>query len=425
MIAPRVFAAVLCLAISTPALGQPAGADAVRAVTAGPAFAAARARLDADYDGTIAELIRITETPAPPFKEAARARLFANLLRTQGLRDVEIDAEGNVTALRPGIEDGPLLVVSAHLDTVFPEGTPIKVTRQGDRLLAPGIGDDSLGLASILAWNRAFDAAGFKNRRPILFVGTVGEEGPGDLRGVRHFFTKGRYKDKVGAFLSVDNSNVRRIVHGAVGSRRYRLTFKGPGGHSYGAFGTVNPMAAMADTVQRLYRVATPGDPKTTYAASVVGGGTSVNSIPDSIFLDIDMRSVSPGELTKLETRLLAIVDEAVAAENHARATKEGAITVERKLIGDRPAGGTRPDHRLVLDARAAVEAAGLEPYLDYSSTDSNIPMSLGVPALTIGSGAGGARTHSLDEYLEVERQGFVRGLTVGMALIMAQAGGQ
>lgn len=418
-----ILLAATSLAPAAPTLAQSGTASPVAQVASSPVFAKARATLDADYDRTIAELIRITETPAPPFKEMERAKLFADMLRKQGLREVEIDAVGNVTALRAGSEDGPLLVVSAHLDTVFPEGTPIKVARKGDRLSAPGIGDDSLGLASILAWSRALDAAGVKTRSGILFVGTVGEEGLGDLRGVRHFFTQGRYKDRVGAFLSVDNSNVRRIVQGAVGSRRYRLTFTGPGGHSYGAFGTVNPMAAMADTVQRLYRVAPPSDPKTTYAASVVGGGTSVNSIPNSIVLDVDMRSVDPGELARLEKRLLAIVDEAVAAENFARSTKEGAIAADRKVIGDRPAGRTDPQTPLVLNALAAVKAAGLEPYLDHSSTDSNIPMSLGVPALTIGSGAGGGRTHSLDEYLDVERQAFVRGLSVGLALIMAQAG--
>lgn len=421
----KILLATVSLVPAAPALAQSETVSPIAQVTSSPAFAKARATLDADYDRTIAELIRITETPAPPFKETERAKLFADMLRKQGLRDVEIDAVGNVTGLRAGTGDGPLLVVSAHLDTVFPEGTPIKVTRKGDRLSAPGVGDDSLGLASILAWSRALDAAGVKTRSGILFVGTVGEEGPGDLRGVRHFFAKGRYKDRVGAFLSVDNSNVRRIVQGAVGSRRYRLTFAGPGGHSYGAFGTVNPMAAMADTIQRMYRIAPPGDPKTTYAASVVSGGTSVNSIPNSIVLDVDMRSVDPGELSKLEKRLLAIVDEAVAAENFARSTKDGAIAAERKLIGDRPAGRTDPAHALVRNALAAVKAAGLDPFLDSSSTDSNIPMSLGIPALTVGAGAGGGRTHSLDEYLDVERQAFVRGLSVGLALIMAHAGSQ
>jgi acetylornithine deacetylase/succinyl-diaminopimelate desuccinylase-like protein len=417
-------AAPLCA--QAPAPGNDPAAASVQSAMASPAFRAASARLDADYDRTVAELIRITETPAPPFKEAARAKLFADMLRALGLRDVKMDAEGNVTALRPGTRPGgKLLVVSAHLDTVFPEGTPIKVRREGHRLFAPGIGDDSLGLASLLAWIRAMDAAKVETRDGILFVGTVGEEGQGDLRGVRHFFTKGEYKDRVGAFLSVDGTDATEVTHGAVGSRRYRVTFSGPGGHSYGAFGIVNPMAAMADFIQRLYRVSVPAEPKTTYSASVTGGGTSVNSIPNETFIEVDMRSSDPVALQRLERRMLAIVAEAVSAENHARSTSAGEIKAAPKLIGDRPAGKTELSHPLVQTAIAAIRAHGLTPVPDYSSTDSNIPMSLGIPALTIGSGGGGGRAHALDEYLDVERTAFVRGMSVGLALIMAAAGAQ
>lgn len=397
----------------------------VDAIVKSAPYAAARAKLASDYDRTIAELIRITETPAPPFKEAVRGKLYADLLRAQGLQDVTVDAEGNVTGVRRGTGPigGKMLVVSAHLDTVFPEGTPIKVRREGNRLYAPGIGDDSLGLASILAWVRALDAGKVRTRDDILFVGTVGEEGPGDLRGVRHFFAKGVYKDRVGAFFSVDNSKVARIVNAAVGSRRYRVTFNGPGGHSYGEFGSVNPMAAMADAIARLYRTQTPTNPKTTYSASVTGGGTSVNTIPGSSFVEIDMRSSDPAALARLEARWLAIVGEAVAAENFARSTKNGEVKADLKLTGDRPAGGTAADHPLVRTALASGRALGFEPHLEASSTDSNIPMSLGIPSLTIGSGAGGDRTHTVDEYLEVEREAFVRGLSAGLALIMATAG--
>lgn len=378
-------------------------------------------QLAQQYDRVIAELIRITETPAPPFKESRRAELFAAMLREAGLAEVAIDAEGNVLALRSGLEDGPVLVVSAHLDTVFPEGTPIKVTRQGDRLFAPGIGDDSLGLASILAWVRALETGGVTTRHPILFVGTVGEEGAGDLRGVRHLVTKGRYRGRIGGFLSVDGSNAGRIVHAAVGSRRYRLAFKGPGGHSYGAFGIVNPMAAMAEAVRGFYEIEVPEDPKTTFAASVVSGGTSVNSIPDEILLEIDMRSRDPAALAALEEKMLAAANAAVEAENDARSTRDGRITLELQLIGDRPAGTTPEDHPLVRDALSASRTFGFEPRLDASSTDSNIAMSLGIPALTIGSGAGGGRSHSTEEYLDVERERFVDGLSVGLALIISQ----
>lgn len=416
--AQMLVAACALLLAAAPTMAQPQTGIA--------SFPAAQAQLAADYDRTIEELIRITETPAPPFKEEVRGRLFADMLRAHGLEDVRIDEVGNVTGLRRGTAgSGPLLVVSAHLDTVFPEGTPLTVRREGDRLFAPGIGDDSMGLAAMLAWIRAMDAAGIRTRDDILFMGTVGEEGAGDLRGVRHFFTAGEYRERVGAFVSVDGTNVARIVNGAVGSRRYRVAFSGPGGHSYGAFGTVNPMAAMADTIRRLYQVSVPVAPRTTYSASVVGGGTSVNTIPADAFVEIDMRSPDPAALERLERRMLAIVAEAVAAENHARSTANGEISATPELIGDRPAGGTDPDHPFVRHALAAIRAHSYDPELTASSTDSNIPMSLGIPAVTIGAGAGGGRAHTVDEYVIIEREGFVRGLSAGLAFILAAAGAQ
>jgi acetylornithine deacetylase/succinyl-diaminopimelate desuccinylase-like protein len=416
--AKRWFALALAMTAVAPMAPAPLAAEPMQA---GQLPAPIRAQLDAQYDQVIADLIRITETPAPPFKEAKRAALFAQMLRDAGLTDVSIDAEGNVLALRPGQTDGPVFVVSAHLDTVFPEGTPINVTRDGERLLAPGIGDDSLGLASILAWVRLLEANKVATRQPILFVGSVGEEGAGDLRGVRYLVTKGAYKGRIGAFLSVDNADAARVVHAAVGSRRYRLAFKGPGGHSYGAFGIVNPMAAMAEAVRGIYAIKVPVEPKTTYAASVVSGGTSVNAIPDLVQLDVDMRSGDPAALQQLERELLGAAQAGVATENAVRSVAAGTITLSPELIGDRPAGTTPADHPLVRDALAASQAAGFAARLDQSSTDSNVPMSLGIPALTIGTGAGGGRTHSLEEYLETGRERFVAGLSVGLAIILAQ----
>jgi tripeptide aminopeptidase len=413
-----MFALAVVLALITPLAFSPLAAEPV---PAGQFSASIRAQLDAQYDKVIADLIRITETPAPPFKEERRAELFAQMLRDAGLTDVTIDEVGNVLALRPGQSDGQVFVVSAHLDTVFDEDTPIKVRREGDRLMAPGIGDDSLGLASILAWVRIMEATRTVTRQPVLFVGSVGEEGAGDLRGVRYLFTKGAYKGRIGSFVSVDNADAGRVVSGAVGSRRYRLGFKGPGGHSYGAFGIVNPMVAMSETVRGLYSIEVPKDPKTTFAASVVSGGTSVNSIPDWVQLEVDMRSSSPAVLASLEQAMLAAATAAVKGENAARSVQAGAISVDPQLIGDRPAGSTPADHALVCDAVAASQAAGFSARLDESSTDSNIPMSLGIPALTIGTGSGGGRTHSLDEYLETGRERFVAGLSVGLSIILAQ----
>jgi tripeptide aminopeptidase len=401
---------------------------ALGASFAAPAFAqdaaAAKTALAGDYDRIVQELITITEIPAPPFGEQARGAYFAQQFKALGLTEVATDAEGNVTGLRrgTGTAGGPLVVISAHLDTVFPKGTDVKVRREGNTLNAPGVGDDTVGLAGLLAWVRALNAAKVPTKHDILFVATVGEEGPGDLRGVRHLFTKNAYKDRIAAFISVDGSDPARIVNQAVGSKRYNIAFTGPGGHSYGAFGIVNPMAAMADAVKRLYETDVPASPRTSYAASVVSGGTSVNSIPDRIELQVDMRSPDPKALDRLEKRFLAIVDEAVAAENFARSTNLGEIGAEKTRIGDRPAGGTADTHPLVVTSLKVLAEHGYSTQLQASSTDSNIPMSLNIPAITIGTGGGGGRAHSVDEYVNIERNAFVGGLSSGLALLVAVA---
>ncbi|MCA6332883.1 MAG: M20/M25/M40 family metallo-hydrolase, partial [Phenylobacterium sp.] len=260
-------------------------------------FAAAQKVLAAEHDRTVADIVRLTQIPAPPFGEARRAEAVRSDFAALGLKDVEIDAEGNVTGVRPGRRTGgkgPFVAVAAHLDTVFPAGTDVTVRREGRRLSAPGVGDNSRSVATLLAWIRALDAAGLSTETDLLFVGNVGEEGAGDLRGVKHLFLKGPYAGRIAAFFSVDGSDPSGIVTRGVGSKRYRITFTGPGGHSYGAFGIVNPMAAMAGAVTGLYGLSVPTNPKTTYSASVVGGGTSVNSIPASVFLEVDLRSEDP-----------------------------------------------------------------------------------------------------------------------------------
>ena len=246
------------------------------------AFHRAAEVLASEHERTVEDIVRLTEIEAPSFHETVRAQTWHDMAQAHGLTDLEIDAEGNVTGMRRGIGNGPLICVAAHLDTVFPAGTDVKVRREGSKLFAPGIGDDTRSLAVLLAWKRAMDAAGIETRADILFVADVGEEGAGDLRGMRHLFQRGRYKDRISAFITVDSPNMERIVTGGVGSKRYRVTFNAPGGHSYGAFGVVNPMFAMADTISRLGRIPVPTEPKTTYSASVTGGGTSINSIPNS-----------------------------------------------------------------------------------------------------------------------------------------------
>jgi di/tripeptidase len=308
---------------------------------------------------------------------------------------------------------------------VFPAGTDVKVKREGTKLRAPGIGDDTMSLSVLLGFVRAMNTAHIKTRDDILFVGTVGEEGPGNLRGVRYLFTKGQYKDKIKSFFSVESGGVDAITNAGVGSKRYHVTFTGPGGHSYGAFGLVNPMFALGQAASEFSRVQVPASPKTTYSIGLIGGGTSVNSIPVSGWMDVDVRSESLVELKRVEDRLLKIVQEAAEGENFARSTKEGKITVEAKLVGDRPAGETRLDSPLAQTAKAAIEAGGYKFAYRSSSTDSNMAMSLGIPALTIGrmgpDQAG--RAHSLDEWIDVEKGPMVKGMTTCLSIILATTG--
>src|SRR5690349_1778510 len=364
-----VLAAAFALTLTADAGAQgakpkPTAADrTLSAIRGSPGFKTAMATLDAQHDRIVAETIELTEIPAPPFKEKVRGEHYLAKLKALGLSDVEMDPEGNVMGLRRGTgpAGGPVVVVAAHLDTVFPEGTDVKVKREGNRLSAPGVGDDSAGLATLLAIVDAMNAGRIQTRRDILFVGNVGEEGAGDLRGTRYLFNKGAYKGRIGAFFSLDGGGTETITNRGTGSKRYRITYKGPGGHSYGAFGIVNPLVPLAATVSELYKLNVPADPKTTYSASVIGGGTSVNAIPNEVWLEVDMRSASAAELAKLEQQFLDIVGRTVAAENGARSVRAGKISADIKPIGDRPAGHTAPDADIVAFARAAYRAEGIQ----------------------------------------------------------------
>jgi di/tripeptidase len=414
-------------AVALFAAGQTASPDAaVKTVVESAKFKAAMTALDKDHDRLVSEIIRLTEIPAPPFKEAARARAYLAMLKAHGLTNVEQDAEGNVMGVRRGTGKGPLIAIAAHLDTVFPEDTDVKVKRSGTRLSAPGIGDDTRSLAVLLALIRAMDAAGIQTQSDILFIGDVGEEGLGDLRGMKYLFNKGPYRGRIGMFISMDGSgDGSDITNGGVGSKRYRAAFKGPGGHSYGAFGLVSPAFAMGSAMQKLGRMKVPASPKTTFNVGVVGGGTSVNSIPFESWMEVDLRSESPAELEKLNETMIGLLNEAVAEENKARSTRQGAVSLDLKLVGDRPSGQTPRDSRLVQIAAAAVRAGGLTPTFNYGSTDSNIPISLGIPAITIDSGGQGGRAHALDEWIDVEKTASLRGMQIALALILALAGQQ
>ena len=425
MIRRRLVLALCALAASVAAARAQTPPTGAEAILRAPAFVSASDFLAGDYDRFVRELVTLTEIPAPPFKETARAAAFLQMLRASGLADVETDAEGNVMGMRRGsaggAADGDVLAVLAHLDTVFPEGTDVRVKHDGTKLRAPGVGDDTRALALMLTMIRAMDAAHLQTTRDILFVGNVGEEGEGDLRGAKYLLLKGKYKDRIKSFISIDGGDQANITNGALGSKRYRVSFTGPGGHSYGAFGLVSPAFAMGDAIANFSRISVPANPKTTFNVGVVRGGTSVNSIPTEMSMDVDMRSESPDALDTLVADFQAIVRDAVSRENAARSTKQGKVEADVKLIGDRPSGETPVNSPLVQNATAVLKAFGLTPHYSISSTDSNIPISLGIPAITIGRGPS-ERSHALDEWTDVEKSSAVKAAQVALAIVFAAA---
>jgi len=397
--------------------------DVTRKVLDHACFRQALEHIDAGYERFVEELITLTEIPAPPFKEERKAAAYLEMMREAGLEEVASDEIGNVCGLIRGTGNDGYLVVAAHLDTVFPEGTDVTVRRDGTKLFAPGIGDDTRGLAANLTLMRAIKQSGIRPKKTILFVGDVGEEGKGDLRGIRHLFTEGKYRDRIDAFISVDGPETARIVNQAVGSYRYRVTFDGPGGHSYGAFGTVNPAYAMAQVLTGLSKLHLPTEPKTTATPSVFGGGTSINATPETVWFELDLRSVSQVELDRIDGEFHAMLEKAVEAENARADITAGKVTVDAKRIGHRPAGAVATNAPIITSSIDAVKAFGFEPRLMASSTDANIPISLGVPAVCIGSGAGahtGGRVHSVDEWIDVEREGQLRSLHALLAVVLS-----
>src|SRR4051812_40120498 len=282
--------------------------------TSNPKLRAALDILKADNAWTLQQQIELTQIPSPPFKESVRGAEYKKRLEALGLRNVRVDAVGNVIAERKGLGGGPTVVIAGHLDTVFPEGTDVTVKKDGDKLRAPGIGDDDRGLAVVLAVARAFEKAGVQTNGTVYFIGNVGEEGPGNLRGMRHLFGT-ELKGKIDYFVSVDDSGLG-IASRAVGSNRYRVTYKGPGGHSYGAFGIPNPIHALGRAIAGISDIQVPETPKTTFNVGIIQGGTSVNSISGDATMEVDMRSEDAASLANVNTKILKVVHDALAAEN-------------------------------------------------------------------------------------------------------------
>ncbi|MEZ4588792.1 MAG: M20/M25/M40 family metallo-hydrolase [Gemmatimonadales bacterium] len=344
-----------------------------------PAVKAMLATLESENAWTLEQQRTICEIPAPPFGEAARGQELERRLRGLGYREITVDAVGNVIALRKGAGDGPRVVVSAHLDTVFPEGTNVSVTVAGTRLSGPGIGDDCRGLAVLLAVARVLSRSGVATQGDLLLVGTVGEEGPGNLRGVRHLF-EARSAGRIDAFISIDGTGLG-LTSRAVGSHRYKVTFSGPGGHSYGAFGMPNPMHAMGRAIAAIADLEVPASPKTVFNVGIVEGGVSVNSITSTATMQVDLRSESPTELGKLDDAFQRAVQKAVEAERRRWPGSQEGLDVAVEDIGKRPAAAPADTAAIVRTAQAAARALGLpSPETSASSTDANIAMSPGCP---------------------------------------------
>lgn len=391
-------------------IGSGAGAPLSTAAAAGKsAIAELRARkdvtaamatiLELESDWAIQRLIELTEIPAPPFDEKVRGLAFARMLSEIGGLDVQIDEVGNVIARRKGTGTGSAVMLAAHLDTVFAKDVDVTVKRDGDRFTAPGIGDNSRGLVSLLLVARALERHGIGTDRDILLVGTVGEEGTGDLRGMRHIFAQTDHG--IGSVIAIDGGEMGRLIDTAVGSNRYRVRFSGPGGHSYGAFGTVNPHHATARVIARFLDRAEPvttSGTKATYSVALLEGGMGINVIPTESAFEIDLRSSDANRLAALDSILRSAVDATLTGENAGKELGR-VLSFEIKDLGKRPAGTNASGSPLVANAEAALSSLGVEPSRNASSTDANLPMSLGIPSITISRGGISERSHSTDEY--------------------------
>jgi acetylornithine deacetylase/succinyl-diaminopimelate desuccinylase-like protein len=378
---------------------QPQYTDEIGALAEQPIVQRAFDEIMALEPRTQDELIMLTEIPAPPFQEDERAAQYLDMLQAAGADSTWIDEEGNVLALRRGQSSRRTVALGAHLDTVFPEGTDVTVEARGDTLFAPGIGDDARGLMVVLTVLRALEATDLQTEGDLLFIGTVGEEGLGDLRGVKHLFREGG--PPIDSWIAVDGGGMGRIIHRALGSYRYRVTVEGPGGHSWGAFGTGNPHHALGRAITHFTDAADPftaDGARTSYNVGRIGGGTSVNSIPFESWMEVDMRSISPERLDAIDALFQDAMQRGLEEEN--ALIREGpALTMDVERIGDRPSGAIDPATPLVQRAMATTSYFDTEPELDISSTDSNTPIAQGIPAVTIGRGGAGGGAHSLDEW--------------------------
>ena len=358
----------------------------------------ARARLLARDDVILSAQVAVTEIPAPTGDEGRRGRWIAQRFARLGLRDVHCDAAGNVIGWRGGESSVAPVVVCAHLDTVFPVDIALRVRRDGRRFVGPGIGDNGRGLAAMLALAEEVDGVRVTPMRPIQFVATTGEEGAGDLRGVKHLFSTGR---PPAAVIALDGAGDERVVNRALGSRRYRITFRGAGGHSWAAYGVPNAVHAAGIATARIAELSMPRCPRTTLSVCRIGGGLSVNSIPQDAWIEVDLRSASQSVIGRIDIEIRALARAAAEEENGRRAHGTSPLAATIEVIGDRPCGETPADHPLVAMAMDATRCIGREPELTIASTDANVPISRGIPAIAIGAGGRGGEAHTPGEWFD------------------------
>ena len=344
--------------------------------------------------------LQVTAIPAPPWGEEPRSEWLSERFAETPLSQVHQDELGNVFGVLPGDDPhAPFIALSAHIDTVFPAGTVMMVRRDGDRLYGPGISDNASGIIALLAVAGAVKAAGIPHRAPILFIGDVGEEGEGDLRGMRHIFQQPQWSSSIAALVVLDGAGTDTIIAEGLGSRRYEITVRGHGGHSWSDFGVANPIVALARVIDRFTRTPVPTSPKTTYNIGIISGGTSVNSIPESATMRVDTRSASVGDLDRLERALHEAVD-AVIPELTGR-RKQELLTAEVRIIGNRPAADLPAESQLLKTIRAVDAQLSNTARIQRASTDANIPLSLGREAIAIGSGGTGGGAHTIHEWYD------------------------
>lgn len=393
----------------------------LRDLTEAPALEPLRRRVHDTDAETLAEQLALVRIPAPPHGEGTRAAYLLERFRAIGLADPRQDEEGNVLGDWGSAAGPPAVVVAAHVDTVFPPGTDVEPREEGRRYRAPGITDNCRGLAAMLAVARTLASAAAPPAGRVLFVGTMGEEGIGDLRGVKHLFRDGSPLREAGAFVALDGSGMRRIVHRAIGSRRLRVEIRGPGGHSWSDRGAPNPVAALGGCVAGLRQTKLPHPARSALTVARIGGGSSVNAIPESAWMEIDLRSEVPGVLPTVEGGLRTLLARAVGDENARRRRGTSPLTFEVRLIGDRPSGETPAEHPLVRTAALITRSLGAEPELVGSSTDANVPMALGIPSIAIGAGGDSGGIHTQDEWYA--NDGGATGVERALLVVLAAAG--